>query len=164
MLILTNQHHFLITYFWDALNVNANQTKFYLSNIKLPGWEKTHAKTVAWSYDMEGHAQKCVERYFGLANKKTEQVYKVSSPCLDDQHFKEEDLLRFSITSTWDVLNADVNQSKVWLTNTGKYSICESSAEHLKSELANKKVDQLFKVSCPCLDDHQFQQKKLESV
>ena len=25
---------------------------------KLPGWEKPHAKTVAWSYDMEGHAQK----------------------------------------------------------------------------------------------------------
>ena len=24
---------------------------------KLPGWEKPHAKTVAWSYDMEGHAQ-----------------------------------------------------------------------------------------------------------
>ena len=30
---------------------------------KLQGWEKPHAKTVAWSYDMEGHAQKCVERY-----------------------------------------------------------------------------------------------------
>ena len=40
-----------------------------------------HAKTVAWSYDMEGHAQKCVERYCELANK-TEQLYKVSSPCL----------------------------------------------------------------------------------
>ena len=25
---------------------------------KLPGWAKPHAKTVAWSYDMEGHAQK----------------------------------------------------------------------------------------------------------
>ena len=25
---------------------------------KLPWWEKPHAKTVAWSYDMEGHAQK----------------------------------------------------------------------------------------------------------
>ena len=26
-------------------------------NEKLPGWEKPHAKTVAWSYDMEGHAK-----------------------------------------------------------------------------------------------------------
>ena len=25
---------------------------------RLPGWEKPHAKTVAWSCDMEGHAQK----------------------------------------------------------------------------------------------------------
>ena len=24
---------------------------------KLPGWEKLHAKTVAWSYDMEGYAR-----------------------------------------------------------------------------------------------------------
>ena len=24
---------------------------------KIPWWEKSHAKTVAWSYDMEGHAK-----------------------------------------------------------------------------------------------------------
>ena len=34
---------------------------------KLPGWEKPRTKTVAWSYDMEGHARKCVERYSELA-------------------------------------------------------------------------------------------------
>ena len=27
---------------------------------KLPGWDKPGAKTSAWSYDMEGHARKCV--------------------------------------------------------------------------------------------------------
>ena len=59
---------------------------------KLPGWEKHPAKTVAWSCDMEGHAQKCVERCCELANKKTEQLYKVSSPFLDDHHFKKEKL------------------------------------------------------------------------
>ena len=37
---------------------------------KLHGWEKPHAKTVAWSYDMEEHAKKCVERYCELANKR----------------------------------------------------------------------------------------------
>ena len=42
---------------------------------QLPGWEKPHAKTVAWSYDMEGHARKCVERYCELANKKVESSY-----------------------------------------------------------------------------------------
>ena len=44
---------------------------------KLPGWDKFHAKTVAWSCDMEGHARKCVERYCELANKKVEQIKKV---------------------------------------------------------------------------------------
>ena len=45
----------------------------------------------SWSYDMVGHAKKCVERYCELANKTTQQLYKVSSPCLDDHHFKEEE-------------------------------------------------------------------------
>ena len=41
---------------------------------------------------MEGHAQKCVERYCESANKTTPQLYKVSAPCIDDHHFKEEEL------------------------------------------------------------------------
>ena len=45
-----------------------------------------------WSYDMEGHAKKCVERYCELANKTTQQLYKVSTPCIDDHHFKEEEM------------------------------------------------------------------------
>ena len=44
------------------------------------------------SYDMEGHAKKCVERYCELANKTTQQLYKVSTPCIDDLHFKEEEM------------------------------------------------------------------------
>ena len=59
---------------------------------KLPGWEKPHAKTVAWSYDMERHAQKCVERNCELANKKTEQLYKVSTLCLDGRQIRKEEL------------------------------------------------------------------------
>ena len=46
----------------------------------------------SWSYDMEGHAKKCVERYCELANKTTPQLYKVSTPCLDDHHFKVEEM------------------------------------------------------------------------
>ena len=38
---------------------------------------------------MEGHAQKCVERYCELADKKVEQRYKVSSPCLGDHQLKQ---------------------------------------------------------------------------
>ena len=41
---------------------------------------------------MEGHAKNCVEGYCELANKTTQQLYKVSTPCLDDHHFKEEEL------------------------------------------------------------------------
>ena len=40
---------------------------------------------------MEGHPKKCVERYCEL-EKKTQQFYKVSTPCIDDHHFKEEEL------------------------------------------------------------------------
>ena len=50
---------------------------------KLPGWDKPR---------MEGHARKCVERYCELANKKTEQLFKVSHPCLDDHQIKKEEL------------------------------------------------------------------------
>ena len=46
----------------------------------------------SWSYDMEGHAKKCVERYCELANKTTQQLYNVSTPCLHDHHFKDEDM------------------------------------------------------------------------
>ena len=45
----------------------------------------------SWSYDTAGHAKKCVERYCELANKTTRQLYKVSAPCIDDHHFKEEE-------------------------------------------------------------------------
>ena len=43
----------------------------------------------SWSYDMEGHAEKCVERYCELANKTTQQLYKVSTPCIDYHHLKK---------------------------------------------------------------------------
>ena len=41
---------------------------------------------------MEGDAKKWVERYCELANKTTRQLYKVSTPCIDDHHFKEEEM------------------------------------------------------------------------
>ena len=40
---------------------------------------------------MAGHAKKCVERYCELANKTTQQLYKVATPCMDDHQFKEEE-------------------------------------------------------------------------
>ena len=55
---------------------------------KLPFSE--NLRVSSWSYDMEGHAKKCVERYCEFANKTTQQLYKVSTPCIYDHHFKEE--------------------------------------------------------------------------
>ena len=57
---------------------------------KLPYSE--NLRISSWSYDMEGHAKKCVERYCELANKTIQQLYKVSTPCIDDHHFKEEEM------------------------------------------------------------------------
>ena len=41
---------------------------------------------------MEGHAKKRVERYCELSNKTTQQLHKVSTPCIDDHHIKEEEM------------------------------------------------------------------------
>ena len=57
---------------------------------KLPCSE--HLCISSWSYDMEGHAKKCVERYCELANRTTQQLYKVSTPCIADHHFNEEEM------------------------------------------------------------------------
>ena len=46
----------------------------------------------SWSSDIEGHAKKYVEPYCELASKTTQYLYKLSTPCIDDHHFKEEEL------------------------------------------------------------------------
>ena len=55
---------------------------------KLPYSE--NLRISSWSCDVEGHAKKCVERYCELANRTTQQIYKVSTPCIDDHHFKKK--------------------------------------------------------------------------
>ena len=41
---------------------------------------------------MECHAKKCVERYCELANKTTQQLSKVATPCIDDHQIEEEEM------------------------------------------------------------------------
>ena len=54
-------------------------------------FRKPDAEVISsWSYDMEGHAKKCVERYCEFANKMTQQLCKVATLCMDDHQFKEE--------------------------------------------------------------------------
>ena len=59
----------------------------------LPGWDTLHAKSDAWSHDMEGHAQKCVERCCELAHKKRRSTCTKfhSTPCLDGRDFGKEE-------------------------------------------------------------------------
>ena len=50
----------------------------FASRISAGGLEKLpfpqNLRISSWSYDMEGHAKKCVERYCDLANKSTQQL------------------------------------------------------------------------------------------
>ena len=41
---------------------------------------------------------------------------------------------------------------------------CSKKYVEIYCELAKKKADQLYKVSSPCLDDHQFKEEELESI
>ena len=90
-------------YTWGALKDNAkckdivdNYRTMFESRISAGRTEKLsfpqNLRVSSWSYYMEGHAKKCVERQCELANKTTQQLYKVSTPCIDDHHFKEEEM------------------------------------------------------------------------
>ena len=56
---------------------------------KLPYSEKLAAHISSWSYNMEGHAKKCVERYCELANKTLNNYSKSQH---HDHQFKEEEM------------------------------------------------------------------------
>ena len=47
---------------------------------------------ISWSEDMQGRAQKCVERFCELANKTTDELHEVSTVCWIDHRFKNEEL------------------------------------------------------------------------
>ena len=102
--IWENQHLSWIMKTWAALKDNCEISKdivdnyrtMFESRISAGGVEKLpfpqNLRISSWSYDMAGHAKKCVERYCELANKTTQQLYKVCTPCIDDHHFKEEEM------------------------------------------------------------------------
>ena len=72
-----------------------NYRTMFESRISAGGVEKLsfpqNLRISSWSCDMAGHAKKFVERYCELANRTTQQLCKVSTPCIDDHHFKEEE-------------------------------------------------------------------------
>ena len=66
-----------------------NHRTMFESRISAGGTEKLpcseNLRISSWSYDMECHAKKCVERNCELTNKTTQQLYKVSTPCIDQK-------------------------------------------------------------------------------
>ena len=99
-----NHTIFLITYFGDVHNVNANRMKQLLNNLrrcfesrisvgateKLPAWEKPHARSVAWSNNKT--CSKMRWKILRTGKQEVEQLYKVSSPCLDDHNSRRKSL------------------------------------------------------------------------
>ena len=89
---------------WDVLNANANRTKLLLTRTAkcsnhefLLVYQKNYKggrhftqKTVAWSYDMGGDAHDASREIVNWQTTR-QQMYKVSTPCLDDHHFKKEE-------------------------------------------------------------------------
>ena len=48
-------------------------------------------KVSSWSYDTNGHAEQCVERYDELAKTSVSHLRQKGTPCSDDHHLKEYD-------------------------------------------------------------------------
>ena len=71
------------TMFESRISEGGTEKQPYSENYRISSWSKV--------FFLDGHAKKCVERYCELANKTTQQLYKVSTPCVDDHHFKEEE-------------------------------------------------------------------------
>ena len=85
---------------------------------------KPDAETISsWSYDMESHAKKCVERYCELANKTTQQLYKVSTPCIHDHHFKEEET---KSVGEWSHVCSKIVLKCLYLARIGRLDILRS--------------------------------------
>ena len=95
-----NPHHFLITCISDVLNLNANRMKSLLSDVQRC---LNHVFLLVQLKSNQGGKSLAQKQSRGstiwkdmlhcdLANKKVEQLFKVSSPCLDDHQFKKEEL------------------------------------------------------------------------
>ena len=97
-----NPRRLLIQCTWDALNMNVRRTVVSLKsterclNHEFPREQpksgqipETYGRVTAWSFDMVGHAQKCVDRYCGWSNKNLEQLHKACTLCVDDHKFKK---------------------------------------------------------------------------
>ena len=69
-----------------SIDIVDNYMTMFESGISARATEKTpyseNLRISSSSYDMERHAKKCVERHCELANRTTQQLHKVSTPCI----------------------------------------------------------------------------------
>ena len=63
------------TMFESRISAGGTEKLPYAENLRISSWS----------------CKECVERYCEVAKKTTQQIYKVSTPCIDDHHFKEEE-------------------------------------------------------------------------
>ena len=83
----------LVMILWQTTEICSNPGFLLERKENLPtrASGKPDAETISSrSYDMEGHAKKCVERCCELANKTTPQLYTVATPYMEDHQFEEE--------------------------------------------------------------------------
>ena len=81
---------------------------------------------------MAGYAKKCAVRCCELANGTTQQLYKVSTPCIDDHHCKEEEEMK-SVGELAQVCSQIVLQC-LYLAHIGRLDILWSVNKHARSK------------------------------
>ena len=104
VLMEENRHHSLTFFIWVTLNVNEKQTMILwritgiCSNHDVLLEQLRNCQVGGGNLDripftmLEAHAKKCVERSCELPTELNSAAVQVSTPCIDDHHFKEEEL------------------------------------------------------------------------
>ena len=83
----------------------------------------------SWSYDVEGHDRKSVEILFELANKTTQQHYKVYTPCIDVHHFQE--MKQEPLNNCISALQQQA-YAQILALQDAQYGFVESRREHVR--------------------------------
>ena len=92
--------------------LDENVKMFHLAQLKMPGWEKLHAKTVVWDYDMEIIRKSALKDIVSWHTKDRAAVL-----FLDDCHFRKEELDTFGELS--EVCSQTVSKT-LWPESVGQ--------------------------------------------
>ena len=163
----------MTTYIWDALNVDANRMEESRISAgatqKILGWEKSHAETVASSYDMESHATKCVGRHCELEkkvaqtnlttiNSKKEELEMVGelSKVWSQVVLMCENLARIGKTDVLSSVNKLTRSLTTWKRACDKRLDRLTSYIHYAREITDNIATQYRTVDWDCSNTHTF--------